>query len=115
MPALSRINAIVVQSGAPFTVNLAIDRANIGEGPAQRPDQLKDRTCRSGPCHIDFALAKTWRLPRTSTLELRWEMFNLLNRAHFGLPNRIFGSSDFGRISSANNPREMQFGTRLAF
>jgi hypothetical protein len=38
-----RANAIaVVQSGAPFTVNLSVDRANIGAGPAQRPDQLRD-------------------------------------------------------------------------
>ena len=38
-----RANAIiVVQSGAPFTVNLGVDQANIGTGPAQRPDQLRD-------------------------------------------------------------------------
>ena len=38
-----RINAILTaQSGAPFTVNLGVDRANIGAGPAQRPDQLQD-------------------------------------------------------------------------
>ena len=38
-----RANAIfIAQSGAPFTVNLSIDRANIGAGPAQRPDQLRN-------------------------------------------------------------------------
>ena len=38
-----RANGIViVQSGAPFTVNLAVDRANVGAGPAQRPDALGD-------------------------------------------------------------------------
>jgi hypothetical protein len=38
-----RVNAILIaQSGAPFTVNLSVDRANIGAGPAQRPDQLRD-------------------------------------------------------------------------
>jgi len=30
------------QSGAPFTVNLGVDQANIGAGPAQRPDQLRN-------------------------------------------------------------------------
>jgi hypothetical protein len=35
-----RANAVfIAQSGAPFTVNLSVDRANIGAGPAQRPDQ----------------------------------------------------------------------------
>jgi hypothetical protein len=38
-----RANAIfVAQAGAPFTVNLSVDRANIGAGPAQRPDQLSN-------------------------------------------------------------------------
>jgi hypothetical protein len=59
--------------------------------------------------------AKTWRVADRSDLELRWEIFNLFNRANFDLPNRIFGSPTFGRISSAKNPREMQFGLRLSF
>ena len=38
-----RANVVfVAQSGAPFTVNLGVDRANIGAGPAQRPDQLRN-------------------------------------------------------------------------
>ena len=144
-----RVNAIVVaQSGAPFTVNLGIDRANIGAGPAQRPDQLRDpnlpggertadrwfdtgafalqapftfgsapRNSVIGPgsANVDLALAKTWPLQGTSVLELRWEIFNVFNRANFDVPNRIFGSPDFGRVSSAKNPREMQFGVRVVF
>src|SRR4029077_5259102 len=36
-----RVNAIfVAQSGAPFTVNLSGDRANIGAGPAQRTERF---------------------------------------------------------------------------
>lgn len=144
-----RVNAIVVvQSGAPFTVNLGVDQANVGAGPAQRPDQERDpnlpRAERSpdrwfdtdafalpapftfgsarrnsvlGPgfANVDLALAKTWGVGGSSVLELRWEVFNLLNRANFDLPNRIFGTPNFGRIFSAKNPREMQFGIRLAF
>lgn len=142
-----RANAIfIAQSGAPFTVNLSVDRANIGAGPAQRPDQNGDpndgpktptqwfdtsvfslpapftfgsarRNSVLGPgyANVDFALAKTWSLRGTSELEFRWEVFNLLDRANFDLPNRIFGNPNFGRIFSAKNPREMQFGARLAF
>ena len=50
--------------------------------------------------NLDFALAKTWALSG-SRLEFRWEIFNLLNRANFDLPNRIFGTNNFGRIFSA--------------
>ncbi len=144
-----RANAVLAaQSGAPFTVNLGVDQANIGAGPAQRPDQLGNpnltggertperwfdtaafalpapftfgtapRNSVVGPgfANVDFALAKTWGLPATAELEFRWEVFNLFNRANFDLPSRVFGTPNFGRIFSAKNPREMQFGARLAF
>ena len=144
-----RANAIViVQSGAPFTVNLGVDQANIGAGPAQRPDQVRDpnlsgdartperwldttvfalpapfafgsapRNSVIGPgfANVDVSLAKIWALRGSSTLEFRWEVFNLFNRANFDLPNRIFGTPNFGRIFSAKDPREMQVGVRLAF
>jgi hypothetical protein len=68
-----------------------------------------------GFASLDFSLAETWTLPSRAILEFRWETFNLLNRANFDPANRIFGSPNFGRIFSAKNPREMQFGLRLAF
>ena len=44
-----RVNAVFfAQSGAPFTVNLGVDQANIGAGPAQRPDQLRDPNLPAG-------------------------------------------------------------------
>jgi hypothetical protein len=142
-----RANAIYTAlSGSPFTVNLSLDQANIGAGPAQRPNQTCDpnrgpktpdqwfstscfalqerftfgnapRNSVIGPglANMDFVLAKTWRTGGRSELEFRWEIFNLFNRANFNLPNRIFGNPNFGRISSARNPREMQFGARFAF
>jgi hypothetical protein len=137
----------IAQSGSPFTVNLAVDRANVGAGPAQRPDALRDpnlpgertperwfdtdafalpepftfgsarRNSVVGPgfANVDVVLAKHWTIGGASNLEIRWEVFNLFNRANFDLPNRIFGNRNFGRIFSAKNPREMQFGLRFAF
>ena len=46
---------------------------------------------------------------------LRWEIFNVFNRANFDVPNRFFGSPNFGRIFSAQNAREMQLGLRYSF
>jgi hypothetical protein len=143
-----RANTIVAaQSGAPFTVNLGVDRANIGAGPAQRPDQVCDpneggardatqwfnavcfalpdeftfgsapRNSVIGPdyVNVDFSVARTWSIGDGRDVEFRWEVFNLLNRANFDLPNRTFGNANFGRIFSAKPPREMQFGIRFAF
>jgi hypothetical protein len=138
---------LFIQSGAPFTINLGVDQANIGAGPAQRPDQLRDPNLPSaartlqwfdttafalpqpftfgsaprnsvigpGYANVDLALAKDWRLGGSRRLEFRWEVFNLLNTVNFDLPNRIFGTPNFGRIFSAKTPREMQFGLKLAF
>ena len=144
-----RLNAVFfAQSGAPFTVNLGVDQANIGAGPSQRPDQLRDpnlsatertperwfdtsafalqapfsfgnapRNSVLGPgfANMDLAVAKTWTVAGSRQLELRWEVFNVLNKANFDLPNRIFGTANFGRIFSAKNPREMQLGAKFSF
>ena len=144
-----RLNAVFsAQSGAPFTVNLGVDQANIGAGPAQRPDQARDpnlpasertparwfdtsaftlpapftfgsapRNSVAGPgyANMDLAVARTWALPGGPQFEFRWEVFNVLNRANFDLPNRVFGTPNFGRIFSAKNPREMQLGAKLSF
>ena len=48
-------------------------------------------------------------------LEVRWEIFNLFNTTNFDLPNRIFGTPNFGRIFSAKSPREMQLGVKVSF
>ena len=138
----------LAQSGAPFTVNLGVDQANIGAGPAQRPNQIRDpnlpgdqrtpnrwfdtsafalpapftfgsarRNSVTGPgfSTTDVAFARTWSVGGRSQLEARWEVFNLFNRANFDVPNRIFGTPNFGRIFSAKEPREMQFGVKLTF
>lgn len=141
-------NAIMtLQSGAPFTVNLGQDRANIGSGPAQRPDQIHNANLPSsqrsparwfntdafalqeafafgsanrnsvfapGFAVVDLSFVKNWFLDGRR-LEFRWEIFNVFNRANFDLPNRIFGNPNFGRIFSALNAREMQFGFRYSF
>ena len=143
-----RVNAIMnVQSGAPFTVNLGTDRANIGSGPAQRPDVSGDpndgvpqtaaqwfntiafslpaafafgnspRNAVRAPSYagVDAGVQKDIELGRGTRLELRWEVFNVLNRVNFDVPNRIFGTSNFGRIFSALPARQMQFGVKVLF
>ena len=143
-----RVSGIAsMRSGAPFSVNLTEDVANVGAGPAQRPDLAGDpnlaggqrtvdqwfntsafsrpapfafgsarRNPVFGPGHanVDMALSKTALLD-TGRIEIRWEVFNLLNRANFDLPHRFFGSPNFGRVFSAANAREMQFGVRYSF
>jgi hypothetical protein len=136
-----------MQSGAPFTVNLGTDRANVGSGPAQRPDATCDpndgaphtaqqwfnsqcfalpaayafgtagrNTVRApGYANVDVVIGKDVTLTSGARLELRWEIFNLFNRVNFDVPNRTFGTPNFGRIFSAGPARQMQLGAKLAF
>jgi hypothetical protein len=64
----------------------------------------------------DFALVKKIAISDRFRTEFRWEMFNALNRAQFGAPQLNPASGAYGRITNTvNNPREMQFGLKLAF
>ena len=48
-------------------------------------------------------------------LQFRAEAFNLFNHPNFNLPDNFLGSPTFGRISSARDPRHIQFGLKLLF
>jgi hypothetical protein len=84
---------------APFTFGTAPRNSVIGPGFSS----------------TDLSLARTWNVGGSRALEVRWEIFNLFNKANFDVPNRIFGTPNFGRIFSAKDAREMQFGVKLSF
>jgi hypothetical protein len=70
-----------------------------------------------GPGYVDLdtSLQKQWQLRESMDLQFRVDVYNLLNHANFNLPGRIFGTSNFGVIQSAQDPREMQFALKLEF
>jgi hypothetical protein len=136
----------MAQSGAPFTVNIASDQANIGAGPAQRPNVSGDpnngprtpdewfntnvfslpvlytfgnapRNDVVGPglTQFDCSIEKAFGLTERMKLHFRAEAYNLFNHPNFNIPNRIAFTPNFGKISSAQDSRQLQFGLRLAF
>ena len=64
---------------------------------------------------MDVAIQKDVALSTGARLELRCEIFNLLNRVNFDVPNRVFGTPNFGRIFSAGVARQLQFGAKIVF
>ncbi len=65
---------------------------------------------------IDMALSKNVTLPwRASQLELRLEVFNLMNRANFRAPNGNRSAAGFGTITSTYDPRQLQLGVKVRF
>lgn len=64
----------------------------------------------------DAALFKNTHLTEKLRMEFRAEFFNILNHPNFGIPaNNISVPATVGRISSATDPRDIQFGLRLVF
>jgi hypothetical protein len=68
-----------------------------------------------GLVDLDASLQKEEALSELIKMQFRFDVFNLLNRPNFNLPNRIFGTSTFGAISNAQDPRELQFALKLIF
>ena len=50
-----------------------------------------------------------------ASLEVRAEVFNLLNTPNFGAPNAVFGAANFGTITTALDPRVVQLATKFVF
>ncbi|MFB3920593.1 MAG: carboxypeptidase-like regulatory domain-containing protein [Terriglobia bacterium] len=61
----------------------------------------------------DVSLERHARLTERTNLVFRTDFFNLTNHPNFDRPGLIFGTSNFGRISSAQNSRQIQFSLRL--
>jgi hypothetical protein len=72
-----------------------------------------------GLFNADGGLSKNTRFGTDGryNIQLRWEVFNVLNRANFNQPSRTVNvtSPRFGQINSAGRAREMQFGLRFEF
>jgi hypothetical protein len=134
------------QTGAPFTVNISSDQANIGAGPAQRPnitgdpnagpktpqqwfttsvfslpalysfgDASRNTVIGPGLQEFDLSLQKDIRLTESSKLQFRAEAYNLLNHPNYNIPNRTAFTANFGRISSAQDSRQLQLALKLVF
>jgi hypothetical protein len=65
--------------------------------------------------NTDLALLKVTPVTTSVSLQLRAELFNIFNTVNFNAPNSIVTSAQFGRITSALDPRILQFGVKLLF
>ncbi|HUV14604.1 MAG TPA: TonB-dependent receptor [Acidobacteriota bacterium] len=71
-----------------------------------------------GFANFDFSLFKDFMIPQISEdsrLQLRFEFFNILNRANFWQPEPKIENRLFGRSSQTFDAREIQIGIKFLF
>jgi len=70
-----------------------------------------------GPSYRDVDLVLTRRIPVRAghALEVRAEIFNLLNTPNLGAPNAVLGAANFGTITTALDPRVVQVALKFVF
>ena len=132
------------ESGNPLTITIPSDRAGVGHGgqrpnlvaPPKRLSTLAEwfdtsafslpalgafgnsaRSLIRGPGinNWDLAFSKKTILRESMTLQFRAEFFNIFNHTQYSSVATTTGSSIFGRVTSARDPRITQLGLRLLF
>ena len=70
-----------------------------------------------GPSYRDVDLALMRRIPlgANHAIEVRAEVFNLLNTTNFGAPAAVAGAANFGTITTALDPRVVQLALKFVF
>ncbi|MBA2604667.1 MAG: TonB-dependent receptor [Acidobacteria bacterium] len=68
-----------------------------------------------GISSTDLSLAKNFRMAGRGQLQVRVEAFNVFNQVNVNNPNGVFGTANFGRITSARPMRQIQLGGRFSF
>ncbi|MEP6924243.1 MAG: carboxypeptidase regulatory-like domain-containing protein, partial [Pyrinomonadaceae bacterium] len=92
-------NTAAFQTAPQFTLGTA--SRNPVRGPGYR--------------NLDLAIIKRTNLNERANLEFRTEIFNLTNTPPLSNPNVVQGANGFGSITSAGDPRVIQFGLKLNF
>jgi hypothetical protein len=64
---------------------------------------------------VNLSLLENFMLTERWNLQFRAEAFNAFNRVNLEDPGRALGSPNFGVISAASDPRNLQLGLKLQF
>ena len=65
--------------------------------------------------NADLSVFKHFSITERLKMQFRAEAFNALNRTRFANPNTAFGNPNFGRITSAGDPRQIQLALKMNF
>jgi hypothetical protein len=85
--------------------------------PFDQDGQIGRNTFRAGALvEANLSVSKSFTLRKQASAALRMDIFNLFNRANFGIPARLLGAPGFGQAVRTVTPNQrIQLGLKLAF
>jgi len=89
----------------------AADRSAAQAGQAELAGEVRD----ANEAAVRTARVILTDLTETINVEFRTEIFNFTNTPPLGNPSVVLGAAGFGSITTAGDPRVIQFGLKLNF
>lgn len=105
-------------SGAPHTVADWFNKsafALVPAGEIRTGNEPRGTVVGPGYARWDASLFKNFKLTERFGMQFRAESFNVLNHVNFNNPNVSFTSSNFAKILTARDPRNIQLALKLTF
>lgn len=65
--------------------------------------------------NTDLSLIKDFPIGAKARFQVRVDVFNLFDQVTWGTPNGVFGTANFGRVTSADPMRRMELGGKFVF
>jgi hypothetical protein len=90
-------------------------RAFVHNAPGTYGNSGRNIVFGPGLANVDLSVAKFFSVSERVRLQVRGEFFNLFNHTNFNEPNSTITAATYGRITSALDPRILQFGLKLVF
>lgn len=102
--------------GSPRTIQADFNTAAFKANPQYQYGNLGRNTMNQrGTANLDLNIQKRFKLTERFELQFRAEAFNATNTPPFGVPNATLGTANFGAITGAGAPRNLQGGLKLLF
>ena len=111
-----RPNVVGDPNSGPKTVSQWFNRAAF-VAPAAGTFGNAGRNIIGGPGlqNLDLSLSRTFKIRERLSMQFRGEVFNSLNHSNFALPLATVDGAGYGQITSAQDPRQIQFGLKISF
>jgi hypothetical protein len=93
----------------------AFQRLDLTANAGQFGTEGRNVNVGPGYADWDFAALKNFKVTESKQLQFRAELFDVLNRTNFRLPDSDISSPTFNHILAAEAPRQVQFALKFMF